>query len=354
MMETKKRTSYPLGVFDLMKGLGIVQIIIYHSLIIPGLNRAIGVLVYAWGFALMGTYYAINGFGMREYSMKKAIKKSAALYLKPYLYVTAAALVFFPLVRTLMYSNLSFFLSETKGYFVTFLLGQYFPVTIGNIETKSVIIVWFFLALFWGTIILNGVLRIENKKFRLLSILGIALVGILLEEIEFGLLCIFRGCQAVPAMYIGYSLKHRHFESRKLRAGDVVLWVAVITVLTLEAYFDSFLKQWHLVTLLRVPLEGVLGYYAILLSAKTLAWENPITEVIRKIGRYSYWIMCIHFIEEISIAWFNVPRYFEGHQTLCLAVIVLLRSGIVLVGCAIIQAFHSRIRRSKALKQRRK
>ena len=354
MMETKKRTSYPLGMFDLMKGFGIIQIILRHSVVVPKTNEAIIFIVFAWGFALMGTFYAINGFDTREYSMKKAIQKSTALYLRPYVYVTAIALVLFPVVRTLMYSCLRYFLSETKAFFVTFVLGQYYPIKIGNIETKTVIVVWFFLALFWGTVILNGVLKIKNAKIRHLCILAIALVGILLEENEFGLFCIFRGCQAVPVMYIGHSLKHRNFESRKMHAGDVVLWIVVIVLLSLERIYEYSMKEWHIHTLLRVLLECVLGYYAILISVKTLTWENPFTEVIRKIGRYSYWIMCVHFVEEICIAWFNVPQYFEGHQNLCFVVIVLLRSGIIFAGCMIIKAFNSRMRRKKALKQRRK
>lgn len=327
-MEAKKRISYPLGMFDLVKGLGMILIVVAHTTFYIEVSSWLFILIRSFA-GLMGMYFAINGFSFRAMPVKASVKKCAKTYLPPYFRL--ARIVLICLLFCPPISN--FFL-----YILSFALGIQYGTRIGPFFLQSVSMGWFFLALFWGSILLNLILKISNRYLRLSCIIVITAIGIHLEHISFGYYCLCRGFQALPAMYIGYCVYTQNLLDRSgsvlKKAIPYLLFAATIPICVYLADVDGlrYSSLW-----LEILCDVIWGYAALCFAKDTVSFTNNILELIRKVGRYSSWIMIVHTLEMICFPWELVPRCFSNHQNIYFFAVVILRSVFIFLGCILMQ-----------------
>lgn len=93
MEGTKPRTASTIGMFDLLKGVGMLMIVFAHTaeLYPLGLFGSGGLSVSGFGLfiyreALMAAFYIASGYGFRQRSVGKCIQQQCKLILKPYFF----------------------------------------------------------------------------------------------------------------------------------------------------------------------------------------------------------------------------------------------------------------------------
>ena len=65
-------------------------------------------------------------------------------------------------------------------------------------------------------------------------------------------------------------------------------------------------------------------------------YNGTIAEIVAKIGRYTYYAMCVHSVEINCIPWYLLSEKFTHYQNVGLFLEVFLRSCILIVACKII------------------
>ena len=103
MEGTKPRTVSSLGMFDLLKGIGMLAIVFAHTAELYPLGTGdvtpFAFALFAYREALMAAFFIASGYGFRKRSIHKCIEQQVKTLLKPYLYTAAATTVLHCLIH---------------------------------------------------------------------------------------------------------------------------------------------------------------------------------------------------------------------------------------------------------------
>ena len=99
METTKPRTVNSIGMFDMLKGAGMLAIVLGHTAELYPLQLEGGLSLTAFvGFiyreTLMAAFFIASGYGFRKRSIGKCIDQQFKTLLKPYIYTGIATTVF--------------------------------------------------------------------------------------------------------------------------------------------------------------------------------------------------------------------------------------------------------------------
>jgi len=337
-MEMKKRSAYPLGMFDLLKGLGMIQIILFHTSSYVDSSDWLSSFLIIWGVGLMGCFYAVNGFQFRESPLKLTVKRPAKTYFSMYLRLATAVLI-------------CLLITDYRSVFphiLTFALGIFYPTMIGTIPSGTIALGWFLLALFWGNIFLNLILKIRKPLLRAICIILVAALGYVIEleamgyvlvGIRLDYFALFRGCEMLPAMYLGYctytcGLLEKLNSGWKKWMPYLLFAVAVLICIVLNR---ENVPEWTLY--FGILCEIIWGYTGMYFARDTVNCSNRILEMIRRIGRYSSWIVIVHTVEMICFPWWRVADWVSviHNGNVQYLVLVLMRVVMIFLGCKLME-----------------
>ncbi len=350
----RQDVAYAPGMFDMVKGLGMIQIILTHSsdlAVIPGemgltqLSPVIKMFLSITGFALMGMFYVASGVGFRRQKISDCLRKNANIFLKPYLNVVVCVAFIFPLLHWIFFHNLYEAFMEAAKYILAYILGvAYSGHTVAGISIYSVNVVWYLLALFWSFLFLNLVLSCKEKKFHVLLLFFIVMLGIVLDGNGMDYYNIYRGCLALPAVYLGYYMKRNSSLTNLLRTKwKTIFYVLSVILLYICWYYsDALPLYWFWAA--KIFSECLFGMICTAFSMEIDLIDNKLTEWIREIGRYSLWIMCIHAVEMTCIPWHHLPGHFPGSPEVCWVTITILRSCIIYLGYRLVKQCDKKFR----------
>ena len=324
-MERKNRVSYPLGMFDLFKGVGMILVMMNHATPWTTVPTWLNFFVTGtWAACLMGGFYAINGFQFRPAaSIKQSVKKYAKAYLSMYLHIAVGA------VGLLLFINPY----EALQYVMGFLLGNLCDIQIGSYTLVYTAMGWFLLTLFWASILMDIVLKIRNKVFRIACITVLALLGVYLELNSITFYCICRALSALPSVYIGYCMYTGEWLTKLETSGKKVVPYLLFAVTIPLCIWYFYGPKW--VMYLTIICEMVFGCMVICFSRDTIQASNRLMELLRKVGRYTPRIIIVHSVEMICIKWWGVVArlQFISSDTLRYFVLFGLKSIVVFLGC---------------------
>ena len=99
MEGTKRRAANSLGMFDLLKGVGMLTIVFAHTGELYPMGDASHInpltfCMFAYRESLMAAFYIASGYGFRKRSIGKCIDQQFKTLLKPYIYTGIATTVF--------------------------------------------------------------------------------------------------------------------------------------------------------------------------------------------------------------------------------------------------------------------
>ena len=166
--------------------------------------------------------------------------------------------------------------------------------------------IWFLLATFWGSLLMQIVLR-RNQYAQVIWVIALFVFGYVTANRFMWLpFDIQPGCCAVLYMYIGYMARKKEDGIRKLMSK---VWP--VTFLVWFAFICTF-KSFSLVRcdygrgLVDIAASLCACYCVFFISEKLDRFDGRIVWTLAKIGRYSLIILCIHLVEMDLVDWWSV------------------------------------------------
>lgn len=317
-----------IGLFDFYKGILIILIIPYHiwNLWTGGVPRVLRTAV------VMVSFFILSGYGFKPVRTGESLKKQAKQLLFPY-FLVAAACVGILVLKNIVRGRPAIF------RIMPYLLGFIFAPDRVNqfpFEIREISIAWFFLALFLSWNLLNLILnRIKERRKQIGLMILLTAGGMSLTMHSPWIWCIPQTLLATPLLYIGYLMKQERFFRKKLSIWQLTVLGIVWGISVLFGEEEMALNIWRLGLL---DYAGSVAGAVLLIKGYTCLElpENRITEAVMSIGRYTYWIVCLHGIDMTAVKWETYIRY-AGIPFPCnILMHIVLDSLFIAAGCVIL------------------
>ena len=343
MTSAKHASKISLGSFHLIKGIAICVIVFGHTAEIFSIEELtwfypLFILLNLLKTPFIPLFFIIIDFGAKPFSVRSRLEVSAKSLLVPYLLVMAAFVVlksFFQLLRVFNWNSL---VKTVITVSLPFLLGLPIPGKVMfGIKLYHCAFVWFFLTAFWGSNLLNLILKIKHFGGQLLAVLSCALLGYGLFQLDFPYYCLPHGLIAVGYFYLGYLLKRHEI----LQCGLPYRWMYLLLGISafLYACWGKFDLCYGDFAFFPVDYFGVmlLGTMLLMLGISASRIENKFLDLISGIGAYSYWILCIHAVELKCLPWKQLVERIEAYPNLAFILVLMITILIIRTFCYLIK-----------------
>ena len=346
MEGTKPRTASSLGMFDLLKGVGMLLIVFAHTSELYPVGdistiTPVTFFLFAYRESLMAAFYIASGYGFRKRSIGKCISQQFKTLFKPYAYTGLATTIAHFVIHYKTFGNWNNAVYETYKVLGGFVLGLPHTATYFGQEFFSCGPMWYLLALMIGWILLDIILNIFPESYIKWAVLGTMLLGWGISLVWEAPFCIAQGMVTVPYLYIGFLAKKKRLFEKKFRPLAILgllaaaLGVALGVLLTGKTDCVS-LGEWTMGPV-SILLDGIVGLGFIVLFMKVQRLlDNPVTHLIEAVGRRSLYIFCIHTVELTAIPWYLMPQKFAAHPVLGMVLQFTLSLGSTLLICELL------------------
>ncbi|WP_026670487.1 acyltransferase family protein [Butyrivibrio sp. AE3006] len=311
-----------LGMFDLLKGTMMILVMVGHTYqLVPiieeynysvkdvlGQVNLITLIFYFWfkviAEASMPAFFILSGYGFRKTTNKKCILKQFKTLMIPYsISVMITVIVHFCYIQ-LMYSSVEFSIRRTISIILGGLFGLSKEVYINDLWIQSCGPIWFLLSLMIATIIFNVLSNcFQDKRLLVASFLvscvgwGMSFAGTLPWGISQGLI-------AVLYVWLGHYVKKNKIliSTIKVNGVTVSLFLGLVLYLLFVSADSVFVMAYNIYPLgiVSIIANGFIGLIVIRLFLQMDRFKGPFLLFIRRIGRLSLYVLCIHSIELIA------------------------------------------------------
>ena len=346
MEGTRPSTVNSIGMFDMLKGVGMITIVLAHTAELYPMQISGGLSLTAffpfiYREALMAAFFIASGYGFRKRSIGKCIQQQLRALLKPYCITAVCTSLLHLLCHYMAFHYFPSSVTETLKVAGGFLLGLPHTTTYAGQQFFSTGPMWYLLSLMIAWVLLDLILNIFPEQYINWAVLGTMLLGwgiCITWEAPF---CIGQGMVTVPALYVGYlAKKYKIFEQPlppRLRGGMIAAALAVAALVLLTKSTDCVsMAEWTFgpVSILLDAATG-LGILSIVIWFQRRV-ENVVTHAIQAIGRRSLFIFCVHTVELTAIPWYLMPQKFAAHPVLGMVLQFTLSLGSTLLICELL------------------
>ena len=313
----KVKSLYYPGMFDFIKGIAMISIVMTHARsslgpeeFITGGNVSVMACfdilnkVLSYGNAAMPLFLLVSGYGFRKTKDNvKCLKKQAKLLLKPFMIVACVTTVLHFVIHYCAFRYLPGSIQATICVGLGYLLGAPTTIYIAGMTICFVGAVWFLLTLFWSWISLNFIFTKVKESYVPWVILAIFIIGRFLCYFPTIPFCLVQGVLGIPYLYVGWLIKKREWLTKKFPIG---IWIIMIALALFSIGFgglglaDAYLKYGHI----DLISNGCLAFLVMWIGLRINQFDFPLKNQISTIGRYSLWIMCLHTIEQQALPWY--------------------------------------------------
>ena len=306
-----------LGYFNLARGLGIVLILIGHS-INPFLTKSADYDPFQGAGSILGSgvlaaFFMISGFGFYKRTPKKCLSIQKKLLLRPYCLVAVAVLGTKVLLALLEQRS---FWQHGGELVLTYLFGLNAEGggSVLGIPIESISIFWFVLALFGGWMVYNAMMQLKSARVRHCLVAGCVILSYLLTLVsKVWPFCLPMALLAVGYLAVGDAIRKHHLLERQL---PIWSWGLLFLIVLLSAAFGEVnivACVWRL-GLIDVAGSFCTGFLLLRLYARLMEreWQGKVVGVLEEIGFHSIWIVCLHAYEKIIFPWYRVCGLFRA------------------------------------------
>lgn len=356
MDNSRFKIKNTLGMFDLLKGWMMLLMILAHTYglfdimneyesfddFIAAQNPIILVLLLLFvviAEASMPILFVASGYGFRKTTFKKCVEKQAKMLLYPYAVTACVTVVFHFVYYYMRYrSGLRPAVVQTIRLLAGFVLGLSAETTFLGQKTGVCGPVWFLLALFIGNVIFNELLqRFEGKKLLLASVL-VSVVGWLLSLGRVMPWALSQSLVAVLYICFGYMIKkNKIYTSNEKPVLRIVVMVLILVIHIIMRCFGEYNMAVNIYTF--GPLSIIVCGLSACLTAYLFLFLNGfrgrISEFIRKIGRLSLYVLCVHTVEIMGMgvyAQYDFVNNYPGNHYVASWTVFAVRLVLVIGG----------------------
>lgn len=347
-MQDTRKIKIGLGTFDLLKGFAIIFMVIGHMASHYDMKDLNPVLSTVWmllgifGVCANPMFFIVSGFGFKEKTPGKMLKKTFSELLKPYLYITLAVTVIFSMVHLLQYNKgLSSAIQAAARWILALLFGLHDPLVeqkvILGIEVRACWVAWFLLTMFVAFNVLNLILRAKKTTVQFALVALSIVSGYVLSCFDFTYFCIPQGLITVGYCYTGYMFKKTKFFERK--SFPIWLCIALVPITLMECFLGECSLSYNIYKngLLDIIGAGCAGVLLFVLGAYAGQCEWKWLDYCKQIGIYTYWIMCIHSVELICFPWDKIIKSMPDYPLVAFVIELGLKFVLILVSCKVLK-----------------
>lgn len=328
-MKKRQNIQLSLTMFDLLKGMAMLAVILQHSISWDVHERFEWKLLYS---VLMPVFFVTSGYWMKAKPFKEGVKSAAKQILKPYLF-TLLAIEGIGLVHRILTGDI-------RNWLDVF----FFPGILGMSGAGSRLgPLWFLLALFWAWTLFYLTAAIKRERAQICAALLAGVAG--------GIWIAFRppfqlaqGLIGFFFLYGGYLLKKKKILPRKLNPLQILLmaffWLFSAFAGTMDmGMYDVRYGFFSMA-------GSFCGAFLVIRAFLRLDFlENPPADAIRMIGRYTMWILCIHGLEGAVVPWDSLLFFVRKDTWAGCVCWLAMRLLFIGAGCAALEKwnrFHRR------------
>ncbi|MBQ3796811.1 MAG: acyltransferase [Butyrivibrio sp.] len=355
MEKQRKEIKNTLGMFDLLKGIIIIIMILSHT---TGLMDFLGTYPTATAFledysfpalvaemtmelfaeAAMPIMMILGGYGFRKTTFKKCLKKQYKTIIIPYIITVAVTLPALFIMATIFDGGWKKAVRTTAMMGIGFGLGMpQMRLVFGHMIGTSGPF-WFLIALVVGSLVFNQLLhRFEGKKL-LLASFGVACLGWVIGLLGPLPLCMAQSLEAVLYLCMGYfAKKEKIFTAPLDKENKLTKFLPVfIPIIAAKCFASQFNMALNYYTYgpISIVFHGIMGMFIIHLFLRINNLNGFINTFLRKVGRLSLYVLCVHTVELIAGGAYFAERFKEnwtGDLLLRSAILFGVRAVIVLV-----------------------
>lgn len=336
-----------IGMFDFVKGFAVCTIVIGHlcmqfnvveNITLNTYNLIVLRILYlCLGYGTMAMFILISGYGFRKKKVWSCIKQQANYILKPYIIVTIAIAVIFPIVHYAFFKWKAAAIKEMIREVLAFLLvisGES-GIVIGEYALYSCGAIWFMIALMNSWIILNLIMQIENQKIQKILVLLITVIGWFLSRYGIWPFCFQQSLIFTGYLYAGYWIKKNKLLEKKFSIWEKIL-MGICAIIGGAIGQVEMANNVYALGIFDVIFSGVVGFLMLKVALKINQFSCGIISIVKKIGRYSLWIICLHTVESICFPWYLLADRSKINPLLGFCIAIIGKIIIILLGYILI------------------
>ena len=279
---------------DIARSIGILAIIVGHFGI-PAIVR----VVFTFHIPV---FYLITGYFMKEEPVLLFLRKKAKSLLIPYLITCLTVVLLQGIVAAVQGADV------TRIIWTWAKAGFYGAGSSYHLPESFIAIgaIWFLLATFWGSLLMQFVLR-RGQYIQVICVVALFAFGYLTANkliwLPFG---IQPGCCAVLYMYVGYLSRKHEARIRKIinKAWPVTFLIWFTFIYTFTSF--SLVRCDYGRGIIDILASLCACYCIFFISERLDRLQWRVIDILAEIGRYSLIILCIHLVEMDLFDWWAV------------------------------------------------
>ncbi len=357
-MENNKFTiKNTLGMFDLLKGIIMILVMVCHTYglmdivakyaYIDELQTQINILVFililvlkTFTETIIPALFIVSGYGFRKTTFKKCFSKQWHTLLIPYTITMILATIINFVSCRLLYGGFQYPLKQTVSVFFGGLLGLPRDIYIHGFRLVTCGPVWFLLSLAIANIIFNLLANHFEDDKLIVAALPVSCIGWVMSLAGPLPWSVSQGFVSVFFLALGhYAKKHKIFVSSIKRSP--VIDIIVFSVLVLYMIFIGTGLTFNIANdeyplgPVSIIQYGFLGMCTTALFLHLNRFEGSLSKFIRKVGCFSLYVLCIHTIEMVTfggqLQYMFVNDLWKGNLLLRNAIIIGIRIPFVII-----------------------
>lgn len=286
-------------IFDVMKGLGIILMVLGHTI---GPESPLHNYIYAFHMPL---FFIISGYFVKEKGHLENIRLLYNRLIKPFLFIAVCVVV---LKTAQHYHNTHEFYIDIEKVI--------YGVGPG----------WFLLAMFWGRILFNALIHLPASKYLTFTLL-ISSIPTFLQWTDLFLnipFNVMQGLSCTVFIAIGHYARQRNI--LQLMYQHVWTWIIISLLLCLNTGYygeiemsGSYFKLWI------IDYAGAIGgtFLCYCIAKAIVKQAKTLTGILTKISIFSLAIFSIHAIDFCVFFWYHITVFIS--QEYVVAAVLFMR-----------------------------
>ena len=335
-----------IGGMDIAKGIAIIAVVVGHYL----QNYHTAYMDYAFCFHV-SLFFILSGYFLNVNGEAKIfVRNKMKRLLKPY-FITGGIWCVLMTMKEMIKEGVPVAAKQLLKCVYAILWGGgqgkgSFYLTL-SLEWKSigceVGMLWFLLALLWGSIIVYLVYKLKSRIVRIIAVLGVVVIGYLSSRLIILPWSVQQGMFSTGFIYFGVYARRRNFYNTiKKNWKYIVISIAGISLLFAMGRYSMFKMYSNYCE------HGVADYIAALIISCSViilssylyeSRADKLKKLLSWIGQNSLLILCIHFLD-VRLFGFAVKKLLNF--TMMSEFIIMPLSLVVSVGlyCFVIWAMN--------------